>query len=284
MPARRSARDLWILLLFAFMVPLLLLAVVAWRDYGNGFANAERHIERGNSAAHEHTLRLFQMYAFVLDEVEQRIAGLSWDEVATSPEIHRYLKRIEVAFPQVGNLWLSDGAGKGMASSAVFPMLPNSISDRDYFAALKGGESRYISAAYPGRTIGKPAFNVALRRSTPDGRYDGSIVASVYVTEFVDFFSQVVATTGDAVSLVRADGSLLARFPDSAPGIKLRPESGFMRAAAAAPESGLYRTISQGDGVERMYAYRKVGAFPLYVVYGRSIDWVLMEWRGHVLF
>jgi two-component system NtrC family sensor kinase len=284
MPARRSARDLWILLLFAFMVPLLLLAVVAWRDYGNGFANAERHVERTNSVVYEHTLRLFETYAFVLDQVDQRIAGLSWDEVSASSELHHYLKRIETAFPQVGSLWLSDSAGMGMGSSIVFPMPPTSISDRDYFAALKGGESRYISAAYPGRTTGKPAFNVARRRSTPDGRFDGTILASVYVTEFLDFFSQVVPTPGDAVSLVRADGTILARFPEGPPGVKLRPESGFMRAVTASPQGGVFRTVSQGDGVERLYAYRKVGAFPVYVLYGRTTDWVLTEWRGHVLF
>ncbi|WP_448190689.1 response regulator [Azospirillum sp. sgz301742] len=284
MPARRSARDLWILLLFSFMVPLLLLAVVAWRDYGTGFANAERHVERTNSVVYEHTLRLFETYAFVLDEIDQRIAGLSWDEVTASPEIHRYLKRIEVAFPQVGSLWLSDGTGTGKASSVVYPIPPNSISDRDYFAALRDGDSRYISAAYPGRTTGKPAFNVARRRSTPDGRFDGSILASVYVTEFVDFFSQVVATPGDAVSLVRADGTILARFPEGPSGVKLRPESGFMRAIAQAPQGGQFRTVSQGDGVERLYAYRKVGVQPVYVLYGRTTDWILTEWRGHVLF
>ncbi|HYH38627.1 MAG TPA: ATP-binding protein [Azospirillum sp.] len=283
MPHRRSARDLWILLLFSFTVPLLLLAVVAWRDYGKGFAEAERHIDRSNSVVYEHTLRLFETYAFVLDEIDQFIAGRPWPEITATPDVHRYLERVEHAFPQVGSLWLADEAGRLAGSSRFFPAPASDVSDRDYHRALKEGESRTISAAYAGRTSGKLAFNVARRRSAPDGRFNGSILASVYIAEFTEFFAQVVPNPGDAVSLVRADGTILARFPGQPTPVRLGPDSGFMRAAAAAP-SGVFRTLSQGDGVERLYAYRKVGTFPVYVLYGRSTAWILAEWRSQVLF
>ncbi|PWC56965.1 hybrid sensor histidine kinase/response regulator [Azospirillum sp. TSO22-1] len=284
MPYRRSARDLWILLLFSFTVPLLLLAVVAWRDYGEGFAEAERHVDRSNSVVYEHTLRLFETYAFVLDEIDQYIAGRPWPGITATPEVHRYLERVEHAFPQVGSLWLVDAAGRIAGSSRFFPVPASDVSDRDYHLTLKSGETRFISATYPGRTTGKLAFNVARSRSASEGSYDGSILASVYVAEFTEFFAQVVATPGDAVSLVRADGTMLARYPGPPTAVKLTPESGFMRAVAAAPAGGVFRTQSQGDGVERLYAYRKVGDFPVYVLYGRSIGWILAEWRSQVLF
>ncbi len=284
MPQRRSARALWILLLFSFTVPLLLLAVVAWRDYEKSFADAERHVERTNSVVYEHTLRLFETYAFVLDELDERIAGQPWSEIGASAEIHRYMERIESVFPQVGSLWLCDAAGNGVVSSQAFPMPPSNIADRDYFVALRDGASRHISAVYPGRATDRLAFNVARRRSAPDGGFDGCIVSSVYVTEFAEFFSQVLATPGDAVSLVRADGTILARAPEPPTAVRLAPESGFMRAAAANPQGGFFRVVSQGDGVERLYSYRKVGAFPVYVLYGRTTDWVMEEWRDHVLF
>jgi len=284
MSAFRSPRHLWTLLAFSFAVPLLLLAVVAWREYREGFADADRHVERTNAVIYEHTLRLFETFAYALDEVGQHVAGRTAEEIAGAPAVHQYLKRIEEAFPQVGNLSIHDRTGAAVSGSARHPAPAVNISDMDYFIALKDGAARVVSSPTADPAYGKPAFHVAQRRSAPDGSFDGIVMATVPIAELAEFFSRAATAEGDTVSLVRADGTILARHPALSIGLKLTPRSTFMRTMAEAPDAGLFRTVSQGDQIERIFAYRRVGEFPVYVLYGRTVGSVIATWRGHVFF
>ncbi|HEY0836370.1 MAG TPA: ATP-binding protein [Azospirillum sp.] len=283
MSERWSARHLWGLPLASMTVPLLLLAAVAWHDHRETFAQAQRHVERNAAVLYEHTLRAFETFAYVHDEIDNHIAGLSWDQIAASEDIKQHLRRAEEAFPQIGSLWLIDPDGRMRSSSVDRAIQGLDLSDRDYFRALKSGAERYVSQTNIGRVSGVPVFSVTRRRSAPQGTFDGVISVAVHMPDFQEVFSRAAAVPADAVSLVREDGTILGRYPDGKL-IRLTPESGFMQAIARSPQGGSFRTVSQGDGVERLFEYRKLGSAPVYINYGRSVDAVRAEWRSHVLF
>jgi two-component system, NtrC family, sensor kinase len=59
----------------------------------------------------------------------------------------------------------------------------------------------------------------------------------------------------------------------------LPPNARLRRALAAEHESGSFQAASGLDGVERLYAFRKVGHYPIFVTYGIGVDAVLQRWR-----
>ena len=68
----------------------------------------------------------------------------------------------------------------------------------------------------------------------------------------------------------------------------LPPETGFRRSIAANPESGGYSAHSGVDGRERMFRYRKLGLYPVYITVGMDYVTILRGWRekmaSHLVF
>src|SRR5260221_8205728 len=71
--------------------------------------------------------------------------------------------------------------------------------------------------------------------------------------------------TDYAISIIRADGAMLARYPDVRPGIVLSPETGFRPAIAANPERGGYTAVSAAHANQPLFSYGKRGSFPPYL-------------------
>lgn len=56
-----------------------------------------------------------------------------------------------------------------------------------------------------------------------------------------------------------------------------------MAAIEAHPNAGGFSRRASVDGVERLYAYRRVGDYPIYVTYGLSYDVVWQAWRRNMI-
>src|SRR5207244_2072376 len=86
-----------------------------------------------------------------------------------------------------------------------------------------------------------------------------------------------------SASLVRSDGSLLARYPTMSATQILARDSPFMQAIAGKPDHGLFWGRGQTDGTERIFAYEKIEGFPLYVAYGIPRGDLLVPWLANLL-
>ncbi|MFC4175458.1 ATP-binding protein [Microvirga sp. GCM10011540] len=270
----------------AVLVPLALFLVAAWESRSQRFQEAEQLVHRTVDVLREHAGRVFETQSLVLDRVDERIRGMSWSEIAASEELHRDLRAIDGKLDQVDNVWLIDPEARGRASSNFFPAPASSyVPDRDYFVALKQkDEGIYIGQSYPGRSNpGSVFFNIARRRSTPDGSFDGIIVTSLQPSYFAAFYRPLISAPKDTTSLIRGDGTVLARGPESlSHSSVLSQDSAFMRAIRNGSH-GLYRTVSQVDGVERIYAFRKLDPYPLYVTFGHPVSAILARWHKDLM-
>jgi PAS domain S-box-containing protein len=266
----------------AILVPLGLFIFAAWESRVQRFREAEQLIQRTVEVLGEHATRVLETQALILDRVDERIRGMSWQEVASSESLHRDLRMIDDKLDQVDTIWIIDGQARGRASSVFFPAPASSyVPDRDYFLALKEKDSGlFIGQPHPGRSNPeKMFFNMARRRSTPDGSFDGVIVTSLQPDYFTRFYRPFMASGRDSTSIVRADGAVLARGPGPfRQSSVLGPDSGFIQAVRAS-DQGLYRTTSQVDGIERIYGFRKLSPYPVYVTFGRSVDAILAQWH-----
>jgi signal transduction histidine kinase len=129
-------------------------------------------------------------------------------------------------------------------------------------------------------------FSISRRRTTADGSFDGTVRVGIAASYFSDFWSEVTSGRSEiVVVLARLDGEVLARFPetDSTPPQTTGEVGLLVQHAQANPRGGVFRAISAPDGVERIFAYSRVGNYPLVVGYGVALSSVVAPWRQHLL-
>jgi signal transduction histidine kinase len=264
---------------------LLLLALASWQDYRQLNREAEHSVAKTVDILHEHAVKVLETVELALGRIDEHVAGMRWDEIATSEPLHLYLKKLDQGLPQTTAIWLIDPEGRGRNSSVFFPAPPTSVvGDRDYFIALKREDAgTVIGQAYPGRSQpDRLFFNVARRRDDADGRFDGVIVISLSPEYFADVYRTMVAGPDDVISLLRSDGAVLARGPQPlAKPFTVNLQSGDLQAITTA-DAGIFTAVSPLDGVKRLTGYRKLANYPIYAAYGMALSTIAEQWHRDV--
>lgn len=133
---------------------------------------------------------------------------------------------------------------------------PIDVRDRDYFAALAGGEVFYVSPLLVSRLDGAQIF-VFSKRLERDGQFAGAAIISFDVVMLKDVWDSLRLDGLSTVSLVRDDGQLVARYPFAEGPLDLSTYELFTQHLKA-NERGTYPAISPADGVRRMVGYGRV--------------------------
>ena len=277
--SERVLRSLRALLLAATLVPLGIFAIFAVQNRQEVLDQAEERARRTLDILHEHARSVFRTHEMVLKHLDERIAGMSWDEVSRSEELHRYEAATVKHVPEISSIWLIDKDGRHRSSSYAFPARPLDVSDRDYVKAAKAGETgTIIGRTAIGKATGTPFFSVARRRTTASGDYDGVVSVSIEPSFFNNFYKNIVPEPNRAIVLVNADGSVLARDPVTGQDLyTYAPESPFMRAFASA-DSGIFTAKGDMDGIPRLYAFKKLDGYPVYILLGFGRTGILAQW------
>ncbi len=274
-------RPYYGLIAASVLLPLLIFAFAAWQNWQQLERLAQERAQRRAALMAEHALKVFQGNEQVLRRIDKRARGLTWDQIAQSPELNRFLTDLPSEVDHLEGAGMIRPDSRLATVNRTFPTPSTDLSDRDYFqAARREPEQTYVSVPVVGRLTGKPFFRLARRRNSPE-EPGGVIFASISPDYFIRFYHTI--TRGeDAVTMARADGAVLAREPAVITGAEvLSPRSGFMQGIASA-QQGIYRTVSELDRVERIHAYQRVGSYPVYVSYGFSLRAVAREWRGNL--
>lgn len=117
------------------------------------------------------------------------------------------------------------------------------------------------------------AWAVQFSRSIRDaqGRLQGVIVAAVAPDYFVRFYEDIDLGPNASVSLIRTDGTVIARSTRGTAShgmgqvLKENPHS------PHSPLTGSFRRIGQLDGVERYYAWHKLPDYGMVVTVGEAV-------------
>jgi two-component system, NtrC family, sensor kinase len=279
-PRRGLTWSLRGLLVASLAVPLLLLAIAAWQNLRFVWAQAREHVASETDELHLHAVNAFETFSLALDLMDDRVRGLDWDQIEHDPELHQFLSDIE-KLPEIDVVWITDPTGHDRASGRFLSLTPADVSDRDYFVAEKARDiGIFIGRAHIGRRTGRDEFSISRRRSAADGRFDGIVRIAAKPSYFSDFYS----TREKRVSalLLRSDGAVLARYPASSSPFIFSMDSGFMNTIAVDPARGVFSDTAELDGVQRLYGYRRVGDYPIYVVFGIPTRGVIALWRDNL--
>jgi two-component system NtrC family sensor kinase len=284
-PLATRANGFALLWAGAIAIPLLLFLAAAGWTWRGVEAEARARLLRTVDMLHEHALRSFETQETALEAIDERVRGLSWDEIARSTEIQRFLAALDRRSQPSGGIALVGPDARLKVISATYPAPPVDLSDRGYVRAHRAGATgTYVGEVIVSRPSNTTVFSLSRSRTGGEVPFDGAIVATFKPGYFEDFYRSVTEGGGDVVTLVRADGAVLARTPPVPDPAIYQPGrfSPLVAAAQAAVDGGILRQRSTIDGVDRLYGFRKVGAYPVYVFYGLNPSVLRGAWASRL--
>ncbi|MGG5886102.1 PAS domain-containing protein [Falsiroseomonas sp. HC035] len=297
--ARLASPARW-WLVAAVLAPLLVLGVSAWRAWEGAWKGAEAEVARTADAAAEYARRLLEAQVLRLERANDLLAGLDDATIrAREAEFSAALNDLAAERGPASEagfyLFLFDRNAAPLVAGNLLPVPePNPVlAQRDFNQALRGPDAPWVhvSQIYTGQATRRPYFAVTARRARtgnglPPEAYDGIVNASVYL-EQVNPSLAALAAPGDVVTLMRTDGTLLARsegFPVAPDGARLNPGSPLRATMAEGTERAVLRATPRFDGAERLMALRRVGGdWPVYAASGRQRATIVAAWRAAVL-
>jgi PAS domain S-box-containing protein len=270
-------------LLAAVVVPCLV-ALTVWQSmsgYRKQVSDIEHLVEALARVAHEHIGGVLRGIDQLLSEMaEAAPSGIPADPGRALAAVSNRMKLI----PEIRSA-VFIGADGVMAAGTMPGMRGTNVRDRDYFQGLAGDPSRevWISAPLNSRVVSGQSIVVARPVRSGDGGLLGVVAVSLDPKIFEDELRSILPPDGGRTSLLRDDGVILARLPDSDKWRGKSVSRGEVMAGAARASAGAILGRSATDGNQRVIAYRRFERHPLVVAVGLSLDTALSQWRRDVM-
>ncbi len=291
-PPTGAERSLRIVVVAAVLLPALVLATGAWLSYQSHWRDARLRLAQTLDLVREHAVKVFETADLVTRQANQILDGLPDEAIrARGPDLSRQLRELSDTLAQVSDIWVLDARARPLVSAGAPPEgREPEFLERPFFRLHRDGGlppgRDYVGEVMTG-VDGAAVFQVSTARRGQGFR--GIVAVAIDPAYFRDFYAQVRESGLDTVSLLREDGAILARVPEQ-PGrvARVPPDSGFLAALSRAPGQGFYVTRSAVDGQERLYGYRRLPTYPVYVTAGIDRARILAEWRdtmaSHLVF
>lgn len=267
--------------MLAVLAPVIFFGIAAHRDWQAIESDARARIVYIRDAIAEHAKRVFQTHELVGLSIRERIAAMSWAEIARSRDLHLYLRRIQADFPEVHAIWLVDGDGVLRASSRAMPAPGHDLSERSWFRRMRARrEPLLVGARQTGRIHADDFFSLTLPRRTDS--FDGLIRISITPEYFTEFYRSAYPDEG-LIALFRQDGEVLVGYPPDA-GIPERlPRSSSVFTQIADDRSAVWDAPSALDGELRINAVTRLGDLPVYAAFALSRSSLEALWRRQLV-
>jgi PAS domain S-box-containing protein len=253
-------------------------------SYRTTVANTGRDLDAQARIIAEQTARSLQAVDVVLRyQVEQHRQGTL--DAMSPRELHTYLRDQAVGLVQISGLVLVDASGAPRALSELYPVpaAVQDISGLAVFKSLSAGTDKglYIGDALQSLVDRSWIFPLARRLETPAGGFAGGVGARGRVDYFEQFYRDARLDPSTTISLMRENGTLIARHPhvESALG-KRFPLFDDILALHNSGAHAPVRAKSPIDGVERFASLKLVPDYPLAVIVTRDTQAALAPWRA----
>jgi PAS domain S-box-containing protein len=289
---RKSRTYFRTLLLAAILGPVVLFAAMAWWSWDQEKRDTAAINSQKVELLKEDVRRLLESDAIILGHVAEHIEGSSWPEIAArQSELSTEFGELIRGVADISSVFIADSLGNVQVSSLVSPMPANNgaapsetnVAAHTYFRAARGGEELVVDGPFISRVTNQPVFDVVKRLSGGDGSFRGIAALSISPSRLTRSWRRVV-TSGDSISLVREDGTVLARYPAAI-------EAGTRPAQFSQAAMQIMRSADGGefvgdrspiDGVLRNLGFRRIPGYPLYIVSAVDRGNILRDWLPSV--
>lgn len=184
----------------------------------------------------------------------------------------------------IQGLFIYDAQGNWVANSFSKGVKAKTNDDRAYFVYHRDNadESIHIGSIVESRNTGDMVIPISRRITAADGSFAGVALATVPVAYFQKFFERMDVDDKGVIFLALNNGDLLARRPTLTALMTTNVAKGdiFTRYLPYS-DSGTAVITSVVDGIERIYAYRRVSGLPIVAAAGVSCEYVLAPWWAY---
>jgi len=196
-------------------------------------------------------------------------------------------ERVMVA-PGMTEVGIIDPDGQLRSTTMEAHPHPSDLSDRNHFRVHLDGQfhGMYIGPTVISRVSGLPILPISRRVDAADGTFLGVLAVLVSPGSLTTLHKAIDLGPHGVMTLSGLDDLIRARFSaDSPAGTKGVGTSvaGGTRAAAIEPGAeGSFIRPGRIDGIPRLFAFGRVGSYPLVVTVGLDLSEELANWRAHV--
>ena len=183
----------------------------------------------------------------------------------------------------VGTMVVLDTEGRMLTDSKSVQPRGVEFSQRDYFRVHKEASDvgLFVSRPFFSRLTNMWSIAISRRVARPDGSFGGVVVSTLRISHLENQFRQLDLRQNGSIMLLRADGSVMARFPavQGLLGKQLTDLELFKRYPVS--DTGSYEAVSATDGVIRLYSFTAVEPpLPLIVLVGMADSDIYAAWRN----
>jgi two-component system NtrC family sensor kinase len=290
---KELASALWplrILVAASIVLPIAIFVFAAWVSYDRHVAEARDRLQRNLNTIYEHALKVFETFELSARYLDEMLADTTEADIRKrEADFNARLKSITDTLPQLRDLWVISASGAPLVSGTVYPMPKIDLSDRDYFRVHKEdpASGTFVSEVLRARAADTTFFTLSRRIRGPNNSFGGVTTVSIAPEYFINFYAKLPPPGVSA--LIRDDGAILARYPDLSQRLqRLAPDSTVMRSIREHPAEGFVTGASPFDGQTRLFAYRKMPRYNIYVVSAIDSDEILRDWlknmASHLIF
>jgi two-component system NtrC family sensor kinase len=285
-----ALRPLRILVAASIILPIAIFVFAAWVSYDQHLAEARDRVQRNLNTIYEHALKVFETFELSARYLDELLADTNESDIRKrEADFNARLKSITDTLPQLRDLWVISASGAPLVSGTIYPMPKIDLSDRNYFRVHKDNANAgtFVSEVLKARAADTTFFTLSRRIRGPNDSFAGVTTVSIAPEYFINFYAKLPPP--GVFALIRDDGAILARYPDLSQRLeRLAPDSTVMRRIKEHPEEGFVTGTSTFDGQTRLFAYRKMPRYNIYVVSGIASDVVLRDWlknmASHLIF
>ena len=220
----------------------------------------------------ESARRIDLALASIVDRLEHRMAEGHLTDAVISQALDAYLVRL----PEVDAFRASRADGIVRWGKGVDLAMPASFADREFFAAHRAapGQRMIVTEPMAGRV--SKQWVVAFTRSYrhPDGSFGGVVSAAVPIDFFTRMLGEMKLGPHGSAVIRHVNRSLATRYPpvDGPGGIigEKTVSDTFAKLLDSGVERSNFHVARAPDGVERSYAFQRVGGLPYVLTVGMA--------------
>jgi diguanylate cyclase (GGDEF)-like protein len=190
---------------------------------------------------------------------------------------------LTATLPRIHHLTIVDEQGRFIAGNSARPAasMPT-YADRPYFRYHRAhrGSDLYISGPILEKLDHTWNLLASRRIDRRDGRFGGIAMASIDLSYFEQTYARVDVGRYGNITLFAQDGTILVRRPSILVGRHF-PHASLFRGSNRWASAGWYTTSAAADGYAHLFAYRRLGRYPLIVRVGVAQAEYLADGKAH---
>jgi diguanylate cyclase (GGDEF)-like protein len=289
---RRNFRILSYVALGLITLSVLAIGLTIWGFRSDAIEDAQTDTANIATVLSEQLARSIQSIDIVLTDVREQAeaqgasAPNEFDKQIGSRNFYEVLKERLGRLSQADFIAIADKDGRATITTQGWPTPKIDVTDRDYFRHFKDrNDTRiYISGVLTSRITSVQMMFFSKSINGPHKEFLGVVVVGLPLSYFEGVYSSITRLHNQSFLLLRPDGTVLLRYPDSVDRSNQKMPVGSPWYKLVAQGGGHYRSPGYFDDQARFVSVQPLHDYPLVIDVAVSEAAALANWYRRATF